>query len=527
MQKSEPDQREREQQYRSIFDTAVDGLIVHDLETDLVVEANPAACLMHGYTHEEFNGLLLTSFIHPESQPTFHQYIRAFQSDGVFDTRIQHIRSDGSTFYAEWRGTLFEYQGRLCLLSIIRDVSNRIQAEQNLHRREEIRTHEQETLLAISHTLASTLELQPGLILDQLREIVGYSHGGLFALEDSTLVTLAMRGTPQLEQSSPLRIHLKGPETLATLFNGHHTIRISDIWSEDPQAQFLRSLLDDGAAALLEGMCSWMWVPLAVKDRIIGGIGVAHAALNHFTPHHADLALSVANQAAITMVNAELYGQAQELAVIEERQRLARNLHDAINQSLFSAGLIAEVLPRIWDQDQDLARSSLEDLRRLTRSAQAEMRALLAELRPSTLIDSDLDELLHLLGNALSGRIDIPVTVTVTGEILLPAEVQVAFYRVCQEALSNVAKHAKAKRVEINLKQEEDMVELYIHDNGMGFDLDQTFSGHYGLEMMRERAEAVGAQLSVTSQPGHGTELIVRWMKPSPDPTGVLREEAV
>lgn len=536
MQKDSPDLKDKEWQYRSIFDAATDGLIINDLETGLVVEANPASCLMHGFTRQELIGLPLSGFVHPDSQPAFREYIRAFQADGVFDTRILHVRKDGSTFYAEWHGAAFTYQGRMCLLGIVRDVSERAQAEQNLQRRIDIRAHEQDTLLSISHTLASTLELQPGLILDQLRGIVGYSHGGLFALEDSTLVTLAMRGslgsgtgrgTPRLEQASPLRIHLEGPETLATLFNGHHTILIPDIWSEDPQAQFLRSLLGDGAAALLEGMRSWMWVPLAVKNRIIGGIGVAHAALNHFTPHHADLALSVANQAAITMVNAELYERAQELAVMEERQRLARNLHDAINQSLFSAGLIAEVLPRVWDQDQDLALSSLEDLRRLTRSAQAEMRALLAELRPSTLIDSDLDELLHLLGNALSGRIDIPVVITVTGEVLLPAKVQVVFYRVCQEALSNIAKHAKANRVEINLKQEGDRVELRVHDDGIGFNLDQTFSGHYGLEMMRERAESVGAHLSITSQTGHGTELTIRWTKPSPGPTEVLREEAV
>ena len=155
------------------------------------------------------------------------------------------------------------------------------------------------------------------------------------------------------------------------------------------------------------------------------------------------------------------------------------------------------------------------------------MRALLAELRPSTLIDSDLNELLQLMGNALSGRIDIPVVVTVNGEVLLPTSVQIAFYRVCQEALSNIAKHAKANRVEINLKQEGDMVELHIHDDGIGFDPDQAFSGHYGLDMMRERAEAVGAQLSVTSQPDHGTELTICWTKPSPSPTGMLREEAV
>jgi PAS domain S-box-containing protein len=508
--------KETEWQYRSIFDAATDGLIINDLETGLVVEANPTACLMHGYTREEFIGLQLTGFIHPNSQPAFREYIQAFQSGGVFDTRVLHVRQDGSTFYAEWHGTAFTYQGRMCLLGIVRDISKRVQAEQSLQKRVEIRAHEQDTLLAISHTLASTLELQPGLILDQLREIIEYTHGGLFALDDSTLVTLAMRGTPQLEQSSPFRIHVQGPEILAALFNGHRPIRITDVWSEDPQAKFLRSLLDDGAAALLEGIQSWMWVPLAVKNRIIGGMGVAHKKPDYFSPHHADLALSVANQAAITMVNAELYGQAQELAVMEERQRLARNLHDAINQSLFSAGLIAEVLPRLWDQDQDLARRSLEDLRKLTRGAQAEMRALLAELRPSTLTDAELGDLLHLLGNAFTGRTNITAKVTVEGDGVLPPETQVAFYRICQEALNNVIKHAGANSVEIYLKHKDDAIELSLHDDGRGFNPEQIESGHYGLSMMRERAEAVGAHLSITSQPGQGTELTIHWKKPPP-----------
>src|SRR5690606_30269965 len=130
-----------------------------------------------------------------------------------------------------------------------------------------------------------------------------------------------------------------------------------------------------------------------------------------------------ANQAAITMINAELYAQAQELAVLEERQRLARNLHDAVNQSLFSAGLIAEVLPRLWEQDQDEARRSLEDLRKLTRAATAEMRALLAELVPSTLTDAELGDLLILLGNAFTGRTNTPAQVTVSGAGVLPAKV--------------------------------------------------------------------------------------------------------
>jgi two-component system nitrate/nitrite sensor histidine kinase NarX len=255
-----------------------------------------------------------------------------------------------------------------------------------------------------------------------------------------------------------------------------------------------------------------MWVPLAVKDRIIGGIGIAHAERNFFTRHDADLALTIANQAALTLVNAELYGHAQALAALQERQRLAQNLHDAVNQSLFSAGLIAEVLPRLWERNPDEARRSLEDLRRLTRGALAEMRALLAELRPSTLTDAELSDLLRLLGNAFTGRTNIPVAVTVDGKGSLPAETQVALYRICQEALNNIAKHAKAGQVELDVRYVPGGLELHIRDNGRGYTTsDLTSPGHYGLGMMRERAEAVGAVLTLTSRPGKGTEVAVFW----------------
>jgi signal transduction histidine kinase len=127
------------------------------------------------------------------------------------------------------------------------------------------------------------------------------------------------------------------------------------------------------------------------------------------------------------------------------------------------------------------------------------------------LTDSDLGDLLQLLGNALEGRTSLPVAVTVSGEFVLPAKVQVAFYRVCQEALNNIAKHAKASKVEINLKRDGAVIELRIRDDGNGFDTEQTFSGHYGLGMMRERAEAAGALLNIVSRPGRGTELTIRW----------------
>lgn len=500
-----------EGQYRRIFDSANDGILISNFETGLVVEANLAVCNMHGYPHGKMVDSPLIKLIHPDDQVAFGEFFKASQSGGASRMQTLHVRRDGTIFHAEWSVSLCDYRGCSSLLGIIRDVSGRIRAEQKLNQNVAIHSHEQATLLAISHTLASTLELQPGVILDQLREIIEYNHAGLFSLEEKTLVTLAMRGTLPLKQSVPIRIQLDNLQILEDLFHGHRPIRIADVWSNEPTAQSLRSFLNDGASVLLEGMQSWMWVPLAVKGRVIGVMGVAHETRNFFTPHHADLALSVANQAAITMINADLYGHAQELAILEERQRLAHNLHDAVNQSLFSAGLIAEVLPRLWDRDQAEARRSLEDLRKLTRGAMAEMRALLAELRPSTLTDAELGDLLQLLGNAFSGRTNVPATVIVKGQGVLPAKVQVAIYRLSQEALSNVAKHAEANRVEILLEQDESSIDLTIRDDGKGFDTNQIFSGHYGLSMMRERAEAIGAHLSIISQPGKGTALTLRW----------------
>ena len=391
--------------------------------------------------------------------------------------------------------------------------THRQQTVQVLEQEMEARLREQATLLEISQILASALELRPGLILDQLRVIIGYTQAALFALEGSNLVALAVRGPQPLEDTMPFHIPLVAATTLARLFNRHQPQRIADVWGNDPAALFLRSLLDEKTAVLLQGIHAWMWVPLAVKGEVIGGMAIAHTEPDHFTPHHADLALTMANQAAITMINAQLHEQAQAVAVLEERQRLAQNLHDAINQSLFSAGLIAEVLPRLWELNPEEARQSLEDLRRLTRGAQAEMRGLLVELRPFILTDSVLTDLLRQLGNALTGRTNIPVTITVIGaeQQSLPAKVQVAFYRICQETVHNIIKHAKATQVEIQLQIDPGAIELLIRDDGRGFDPAHIPSGHYGLTMMRERAQSVEAVLKIVSQPGQGTIIAITW----------------
>ena len=500
-----------ERPYLHIFEATGDGLILNDPQSGLVVEANPAACALHGYSRLEFIGLHPSTYMHADNYAQFTSWPQAVQSTGGFEATMIHIHRDGSPFTVEVLATGCIYQGRLHLLTAIRDVSARVHAEQLLRQQVEARTREQSTLLEISQTLASALELKPGLILDQLRLIIEYTHAVLFALQESELVALAVRGPQRLEQAMPFRIRLDGPQTQTALINDQLPQRITDVWAEDPEAHLLRSLLNDHADLLLEGVKAWMWIPLAVKDRVIGGIGIGHAEPDAFTIHQTNLALTMANQAAITMVNAQLYEQAQTLATYQERQRLAQNLHDAVNQSLFSAGLIAEVLPRLWEKDPAKGQESLEDLRRLTRGALAEMRALLAELRPEVLIDSDLGDLLRQLGNAFTGRTNVPVKMTVVGRGDLPADVQVALYRLCQEAFNNIAKHARANHVTVHLEYQAGALDLRIHDDGRGFEPQHIPSGHYGLSMMYERAEAVGMVLSVASRPNNGTETTISW----------------
>ena len=192
-------------------------------------------------------------------------------------------------------------------------------------------------------------------------------------------------------------------------------------------------------------------VPIMIKARVIGVLNVESAELHAFDDSDLAVLQSLANQAAIAVENAQLYERAQEVAVLQERGRLARELHDAVTQTLFSASLIAEALPATWDSSPEAGRQLLDDLRQLTRGALAEMRTLLLELRPTALVEADLSELLRQLAESVAGRSGIPVAVSASrcpaGS--LPDDVHIALYRIAQESLNNVVKHAHASRAEV------------------------------------------------------------------------------
>ena len=203
--------------------------------------------------------------------------------------------------------------------------------------------------------------------------------------------------------------------------------------------------------------------------------------------------------------------QLKEKTAEEERIRLARDLHDAVSQTLFSTSLIAEVLPKLWERNKDEGLKKLEEVRLLTRGALAEMRTLLFELRPAALADAELSDLLRQLSESVIGRARVPVGLEVEGTCVIPPDVKIALYRIAQEALNNIAKHSGASRAQITLHCQPHQVFLDIIDNGHGFDMNQVAPGSFGLGNMNERAGQIGAVLKMESKAGEGTEITVTW----------------
>ena len=273
----------------------------------------------------------------------------------------------------------------------------------------------------------------------------------------------------------------------------------------------------------------WVYVPLAETGFLGIAVAMSLQMANQAIKAEEALAASERNleaqvhqrTAELEQAQEKLIDQTRESAVIGERQRIARDLHDDVTQTIYSASLIAEVLPQVWERSPAEGQRNLEKLRQLVRGALGEMRTMLFELRPSALENADVETLLPQLADAFSGRTRIPVSVTMRSTSPLPPDANVAFYRVAQEALNNIAKHADASQVSLDFVQNNGQARLTIADNGRGFDPAAVSTEGLGLNIMQERAAASGAQLNIDSRPGAGTKLIMFWQAPEAVQKGV------
>ncbi len=254
-------------------------------------------------------------------------------------------------------------------------------------------------------------------------------------------------------------------------------------------------------------------VPLVVRDHVFGAMAFTYHDRRALDDTQRRIASAFADQAALAIENARLRARIEETAIETERNRLARDLHDSVTQSLFAASLKAEALLemlRTEGEGGDAAEAA-EELRRLSRGALAGMRTMLIEMRAGGVTDTPLPELLRHLVEASGSRFGAHVRLTTDGRLRLPPEVQTALYRIAQEALNNVARHAQASRAWVDLRLGDDGARLEIGDDGCGFEQSHNGAGHFGLVNMRERAAAIGADLTLDSRKGRGTVVTVEW----------------
>jgi len=254
---------------------------------------------------------------------------------------------------------------------------------------------------------------------------------------------------------------------------------------------------------------SWLGVPLIVQDRLLGMLHMTHRSPGYYTQEHAGLAQAFAQQAAVAMENAHLYAQAQELATMAERARLARELHDSVSQALYGIALGARTARTLAGRDPSRLSEPLDYVLSLAEAGLAELRALIYELRPESLEHEGLVAALERQAAALRARHELQVTLDLYDEPEMPLPVKEALYRIAQEAMQNAVKHARAKSIVVHLSSTDEQLVLEVADDGIGFDPLGSFPGHLGLQTMSERAERVGGQLRFESSPQNGTRVLL------------------
>lgn len=519
--------------FEALFEYSAEAMLL--LEGEQFVACNAAAVAMLGYPNA--NLLLgahpreISPSLQPDGQPSWPRIGKLLAEASLRGSQRfewQHRRYNGEPIFVEVLLTPLSLADRDLVLVTWHDIGERVREQaamqsiigeyrQELARRRQITQamHDILTLLTSSRPLDAILAYTVGHAMRLLdADAVAIYR---FDPNGQTLHLEASQGSipADLASTTPLETSLIGQ----SLVEGR-PLYVADL----PTWQAERT--PGGLSAVLVSFASAAAVPLRARDQLYGVMVIYFRQSHSFMREEAQLIAACGDYAALAIENAGLRLRLEQAAAAAERSRLARDLHDAVSQTLFSASLIADALPRIWEGDHREGLRRLDELRWLTHGALAEMRTLLLELRPDGLAEVPFGDLLRLLAEAVSRRSGFPISLQLSpgaGDICLPPAVQENVYRITQEALNNMARHARAGHAWIecyfNEIEERDprgsrlasALRLSLRDDGCGFDPTNVAPGHLGLCGIRERAAAIGALLNIESALGQGTCLTLIW----------------
>jgi PAS domain S-box-containing protein len=458
--------RASEERYRLLAENISDVIWILDLESSKFRYVSPSVERLRGYTSEEVLAQDMSAALTPDSLQrllenlplALEKFLNGESTQEYDVNQVEQPCKDGSTVWTETTTQFFRNveTGHLEIYGVSRDITDRKRAEDQL--RQLSRAVEQSPAsIVITDTDANIEYVNP-----RFSQVTGYS------LEE------AIGKNPRILKSdrTPTETYRQLWETLSA--------------GKEWRGEF-------------------------INRRKNGELYNESAIISPVTDPQGNITHYLAVKEDITELK-ELQKRDLELAALEERQHLARDLHDAVSQTLFSARLTSEMLLR---QKENIAPEALwahiDHLTRLVVSALGEMRILLLELRPEGLLNTELPLLLSHLVDATGARTDAPIHCTVQGHAKLPVDVKIALYRIAQESLNNIIKHARATKIILTLQLDKNGAQLRIEDNGRGFDMQHPNGGQLGLGIMRERAEEIGASLEVASQPEKGTTVTCTW----------------
>lgn len=491
------DLQKSEARFRAMYEHSAVGMGLMGLDRTLL-DVNPALCKIFDRPREELLGQTSALVTHPDDLPRaiqYHQDLMAGKFDHYFDER-RYIRKNGEIFWASISMSLVrDENGKpLYLIGMVNDI-NEAKKSQDILRESETRFKAMYDNAAVGMAMM-TLDRRIISVNQASTRMTGYS-------------------IEELVNTDPGR--LSHPDDLMIGMDQYREMVAGRLSGFQMVKRFIRK----------DGKMFWGRVTYSIVPKLDGSpeylvgliedISEQKNSAERLAAQEAEYRQTLEERIAertqeLNQANQRLQEKATQDAVLAERTRLARDLHDAVTQTLFSTTLIADVLPDIWEMNQAEGKRRLEELRVLTRGALAEMRTLLVELRPNALVEVPLPTLLRQLVDALIGRARINIQLSTEGETKLPADVQIGLYRIAQEALNNVIKHAKASEAVVTLRLGE-TVRLTVADNGKGFESSTVTADHLGLKIMRERAEAIGAKINIYSEPDEGTQISVVWQE--------------
>jgi len=403
------------------------------------------------------------------------------------------------------------YRWRLRSLKI---QSQRLQTFVDIQTRQlDERVKELDTLLSVSRDVTSTLELEPllSLILDELKNVVDYDVGTIRRLKQDDMHLQAYRGILSEDEKPSQHLPVADIPVMREMVQTQQAFIINDVTYDPKLFGDFDTFEETPTGVVLQASRSLMGVPLVAKGEVIGMLVLGNRQPGYYNNEMMNLALAFANHAAVAIVNAELYEQAGETATLEERTRLARELHDSATQSLYSATLFSEAGKELAESgDLESVQHYLSRISEVVHQALKDMRLLVFQLRPPVLEKEGLVMALQYRLDAVEKRAGMEARLIGDPLVSLPDEVSEDLYSIALEALNNVLKHAETDSVTVSIHSNGKILTLEVVDEGKGFDLDSVRDGGgMGLGSMQERTSRLGGDLTIESALGRGTSVQV------------------